>query len=170
MRCDERTTSHLLRGSRRRTGRPPFAGDGAGRRRGSVHGEGGATATARWETARWEAATAAGGGGRRRRGGRRLVLGASAGGAGRREGGRAGRASRAGRRRSRSVYWKWEASISRGLGLQFGGPCKMGVQIGSQLELSFSPKLLKNRMGTCLETWAGDALIMTPLSKVRDRL
>ena len=52
--CDERTTSRLLRGSRRRTGRPPTAGDGTGRLRGSVHGEdGGATATARWETARW---------------------------------------------------------------------------------------------------------------------
>ena len=91
------------------------------------------------------------GGGRRRRGGRRLVLGAA-----RREGRRAGRAAAQGgaararrggvasrNNRSRSVYWKWEASVYRGLGLQFGGPCKMGVQIGSQLELSFSPKLLK---------------------------
>ena len=34
----------------------------------------------------------------------------------------------------------------------------MGAQIGSPLELSFSPKLLKNGMGACLGTWAGDAL------------
>ena len=43
---------------------------------------------------------------------------------------------------------KWEASISRGLGLQFEGPCKMGAQIGPPLELDFSPKLLKNGMGS----------------------
>ena len=34
----------------------------------------------------------------------------------------------------------------------------MGAQIGPPLELSFSPKLLKNGMGACLGTWAGDAL------------
>ena len=53
---------------------------------------------------------------------------------------------------------KWEACISRGLGLQFGGPCKMGAQIRPPLELGFSPKLLKNRMGACLGTWSGVAV------------
>ena len=108
-------------------------GDGGGRRR-----RGGRRA----EMA-WRAAPRAGGVGRRggaRKEGRRAGRAAAQGGAARRPASRAGR-------RSRSVYWKWEASISRGLSLQFGGPCKMGVQIESSLELSFNPKLLKNGMG-----------------------
>ena len=43
----------------------------------------------------------------------------------------------------------------------------MGAQIGPPLELSFSPKLLKNGMGACLGIWAGDALKKNDVAVIR---
>ena len=42
--------------------------------------------------------------------------------------------------------------------MEFGGPCKIPAKIGAPLELVFSSKLLKMKMGACLRASTGVAL------------
>ena len=42
--------------------------------------------------------------------------------------------------------------------MEFGDPCKMSAKIGAPLDLDFSSKLLKSKMGACLRASTGVAL------------